>query len=103
MRDPTNGHIGIKKNGRNQEAIVKLEKSLQSDMLDFRNSSFAYFVIINTIWFIITLVLGIYANELPTIVVGDTELEIFSISFLFIYLAIITGAASLKLFKYNFN
>lgn len=89
MGDPTFGHIGIKKNGQNADLVKKQEELLEQEMSEFRNFTFAYFMMINLIWFIITLVLSLYADILPTISVGTIELEIFSVAFLFIYITII--------------
>ena len=64
MADHTDGYIGIKIKGRNYEEIKELEQEVAEGLTEFRNEKFMYYIFINVLWMIVSLVLLMYSDLL---------------------------------------
>ena len=61
MQDPTDGYIGLRKNGKNFNKIKENEAQLVLDMADFRDEKFMYYIFINVMWIIVSCVILKYS------------------------------------------
>lgn len=76
MADHTDGYIGIRIKGRNYEEIKELEQEVAEGLTDFRNEKFMYYIFINVLWMIVSLVLLMYSDLLLQIKIplpGDND------------------------------
>ena len=76
MADHTDGYIGIKTKGRNYEEIKEIEQKVADGLTDFRDEKFMYYIFINILWMIISLVLLMYSDLLLQIKIpldGDND------------------------------
>ena len=64
MVDPTDGYIGIKTKGKNQEEIKKIEKRVAAELDAFKTEKFMYFLFINVLWIIISCIVLMYTGLL---------------------------------------
>ena len=64
MADPTEGYIGIKIKGRNYEEIKELEADVAEGLTEFRDEKFMYYIFINILWMIVSMVLLMYSDLL---------------------------------------
>ena len=67
MADHTKGYIGIKTKGRNHEEIKQKEQEVAEGLNDFRNEKFMYYIFVNILWMVVSLVLLMYSDLLPQI------------------------------------
>ena len=77
MQDPTDGFIGIKKNGRNGKVIEKHENKLAEEMTKFKDEKFLYFIFINILWIIVSCTILKYSYLLGHIDIDITANEKF--------------------------
>ena len=77
MQDPTDGFIGIKKNGRNGKIISKHEEKLAEEMTKFKDEKFLYFIFINILWIIVSCTILKYSYLLGHIDIDITGNEKF--------------------------
>ena len=61
MRDATDGYIGIRNKGRDFQKIKEHEEWLAAEMSNFRDDKFMYYIFINVMWIIISLVILKYS------------------------------------------
>ena len=63
MVDPTDGYIGIKTKGKNQEEIKQIEKRVAAELDAFKTEKFMYFLFINVLWIIISCIVLMYTGN----------------------------------------
>ena len=76
MADHTAGYIGIKTKGRNYEEIKEIEQKVADGLTEFRDEKFMYYIFINILWMVISLVLLMYSDLLLQIKIpldGDND------------------------------